>query len=198
MKRCASALVLITLATLLDAGAELRAQSLDEPQQFFGTPSGWVFDPERPATSTRLTSQDASGFLLFFCEAARPAFFLALGEGGDREADAAHDGLLQVYPAVGRNGDPLLGQFTVKVLAADALRSTRFEPDFGDAPRRLLDLVRDYPTGIRLRLTPLRHDAFTPPRLVELLLPGTADETGLPMELALASLLEACRRQSAR
>jgi|GEM_PF-6705085 len=198
MKRCASALVLITLVTLLGAGAELRAQSLDEPQQFFGTPSGWVYDPERPATSTRLTSQDASGFLLFFCEAARPAFFLSLGESDDGEADAAHDGLLQVYPAVGRNGDPLLAQFTVRLLAPDALRSVRFEHEFRDPPRRLLDLVRDYPTGIRLRITPLRHDAFTPPGLVELLLPGTADETGLPMELALASLLEACRRQASR
>jgi hypothetical protein len=198
MKSCASVLILVMLATFLDAGAEVRAQFTDEPQQFFGTPSGWAFDPERPATSTRITSQDASGFLLFFCEAARPAFFAALGANEDGEAHATHDGLLQVHPASGRVDYPLLAQFPVRLLAPHALRSTRFLATYGDPPRRLLELVRDYPTGIRLTVIPLRHDVFTPPRLVDIFLPGTADETGLPMELALASLLEACRRQSAR
>ncbi|HSP24954.1 MAG TPA: hypothetical protein VLQ65_07250, partial [Saliniramus sp.] len=114
-------------------------------------------------------------------------------------AYAAHDGLLQVYPDSARvDVDPLLAQFPVRLPAPGAVRSVRFEPTFGDPPRRLLDLVRNYPTGIRLAIAPLRHDAFTPSRTVDLFLPETADEAGLPMELALASLLEACRRQSAR
>jgi hypothetical protein len=198
MKSCASILALIMLATLLGAGAAVRAQSVDEPEQFFGIPAGWVFDPERTATSTLMTSQDAQGFLFFFCEAARPAFLVELGADEGGEAGAVHDALLQVYPAVGRGDDPLLAQFPVRLPAPHAIRSMRLEPTFGAPPRRLLDLVRDYPTGIRLRLNPLRHDAFTPPRIVDLFLPGTADETGLPMELALVSLIEACRRQAAR
>ncbi|HSP23595.1 MAG TPA: hypothetical protein VLQ65_00325, partial [Saliniramus sp.] len=115
MRSCAFALVLVVLATLLGAGGAARAQSMDAPEQFSGTPSGWAFDPARPATSTRLSSRDATGFLLFFCEAARPAFFLALGPGEDGGAYAAHDGLLQVYPAAARiDVDPLLAQFPVR------------------------------------------------------------------------------------
>jgi hypothetical protein len=190
MKRYASILIPIMFAMLLGASADARAQDASMPQQFFGAPDGWTFHPDPPTVSTFVTSDDATGFVLFHCEGKMPGFFIDLAMANDRER--RHDGLVQVFPALGPP-DFLLGQFTARFLGEQVFRSPQLLHSAMAPPRLLLDIIRDYPTGIRLNIIQLRHDRFSPPQQVDLFLPQTADADGLPMEVALPLLEESCR-----
>lgn len=202
MKAYAPILIPIVSAMLLGAGMDARAQDASTVQQFFGVPGGWTFEPDPPTVSTFITSDDATGFVLFFCDGAAPGFFISLSAADDEEgrqggAGGAHDGLLQVFPALGQPENFLLGQFAVRFLRENAFRSVRLSHSEASRPELLLDIIRDYPTGIRLEIIHLRHDRFTTPRTVDLFLPQTADADGLPLEVGLPLLEESCRVRSA-
>jgi hypothetical protein len=181
----------IICATLLGGGTDARARDdAFTAQQFFGVPGGWTFEPEPPTVSTFITADDAIGFVLFLCNGNAPGFVISLSTADDRER--GHDALLQVFPALGQP-DFLLGQFSARSLGEHALQSPQLPHSATAQPRLLLDIIRNYPTGIRLNIIQLRHDRFTPPRAVDVFLPQTADAEGLPMEVALPLLEESCR-----
>jgi len=191
MKRYASTLFPIILAALLGFETGARAQDLSAARQFFGVPGGWTFERNPPAASTFITSDDATGFVLFFCDRSGPGFFISLSAGEERNRRS--DGLLQIYPALDQPESFLLAQFSVSFPGESAFHSTNLRPSATMEPKLLLDIIRDYPTGIRLNIIRLRHDRFTPPRQVDLFLPQTSDNDGLPMEVALPLLEESCR-----
>jgi hypothetical protein len=191
MKPYASILLPILLGVFLGSGTAAPAQDLSRAEQFFGVPGGWTFEPDPPTVSTFVTSDDATGFILFFCDGTTPGFSVALSLT-DEQAQR-HDGLVQVFPALGQPGVFLLAQLPVRFHGDHAFRSMPFRSSETSQPKLLLDIIRDYPTGIRLNILQLRQDRFTPPRRVDLFLPQTSDDDGLPMEVALPLLEESCR-----
>jgi len=197
MRRHATLLVLLLLLTLATPGRAMVPGSVPNsgpPEQFYGAPAGWTVDADGTIASTFISSVNASGFLLFYCDERFLGFHIALSTAEIDQPTFAHDGLLQVYPALAQSGDAMLAHFTVRFRGSDAFHATRFRHPGEDRPARLLQLIRDYPTGLQLHATQLRHDRLTKPRRFDHYLPGIANENGVPMEIALAVVEETCRR----
>lgn len=169
-------------------------QAQGMPEQFYGAPAGWTIDADGAIASTFISSVNSSGFLSFYCDERFLGFHIALSTLETDQPAIAHDGLLQVYPALAQSGDTMLAHFTVRFRGPEAFHATRLRHPGEDRPARLLQLIRDYPTGLQLHATQLRHDSLTKPRRIDLYLPGIANEDGVPMEIALAVVEEACRR----
>ena len=193
MKHRAASHLPVVLALLLSCG-HTAAQDRNEPRQFYGSPQGWTIEAEGAVASTSIFSTDANGFILFHCSERVLGFHIALSAEDIDQPSSANDGLLQIYPALTLRDDSMLAHFTVRFRGPDALHSTRFRHPGGDGPARLLQLVRDYPTGLRLHAIPLHHNRIKPAWRIDLHLPGIANGDGVPMEIALAVVEETCRR----
>lgn len=187
----------IAMLTALLAGIPSTAaqgQNRGQAEQFYGAPAGWSLDADGASASTFISSVNSRGNVRFTCQDRLLGFHIALSASEEDQPTMAHDGLLQVYRALAPPGEPLIAHFTVRFIGDDTFHSARFRYPDANRSARLLQLMRDYPTGLQLHAFQLRHDRLTMPRRIDLYLPGIANDSGVPMEIALAVVEETCRR----
>ncbi len=186
------ALIVMMLAAL--AGGAARAQDGEAPQ-YFGAPGGWSFRAggADASASTLLLSREMNGLILLFCEQSRIGFHISTRTTDRRSLAGRDDGLLQIYPHEPEASGSPVAQFRIRFFSDAEFRSAHFVQPGGDDPARLLQVIRDHASGMRLVVVQLNPGRLREPQSFDLYLPEGTDGSGLPMETALAFLERDCR-----